>query len=146
MSIDDLIQTMFCQELYEFRIDDAEYYKAGDIPPDLLIRTVVSWESIANNHGPDSYCLEIYTWNYYQDQILSDLDKVCFNIEQISIMTKNGVSLSNITDMTLEIDSVKKLYSEQGFNKERVRPIVYEYYANKLIEQLNSFILGKEEL
>lgn len=145
MSVDDILYTLCNPEAYTFMIDGIEYGKMGDVPPDILIRNVNSWESITNDKYDYSYSLEIYTWNYFQEQIISGLELVCFNDAQLNAMVKSGTSLSNITDMTLTMDAMKALYSEQGFNKHNVRPLIYDYYANRLVELLNGFIIGKED-
>jgi hypothetical protein len=144
MSVDDIVYKLFNPESYEFRINGITYGKQGDIPDNVLSKNVQYWEVKPSEIYDYSCCLDITTLDFISSVVISNIMNKGFSMDQINRMMKNGTSLSAITDMVLTIPAVVDTYTKMGYNKSRIRPIVYEAYANELFEDLNNFILGNQ--
>lgn len=141
MSVDDLVYSLYGSEQYEFKINDIIYNKPGDIPPTLLGRNVQNWK-VTDTPFANLFCLSIDTWDFVKAKVASRIMEAGFSMEQVKSMLNNGTSLSTITDMALSIDAVITAYEKMGYTKHTVRHIVYEIYANELLEDLNNIIIG----
>ena len=144
MSVDDLVYSLDIPEMYEFNINGAHYDKQGDIPDTLLTKNVSVWQVEANKYYTNLYCLTLWTWDYIHSRVAEDVLSVGFSDEQIKCLIASGNSLSTIVDMVLSMDTVIEAYSKHKYNKHQIRKIVYEIYANRLIDDLNEFIQGIE--
>lgn len=145
MCVDDLVYKLFSPEMYEFKINGITYGRQGDIPDNILSKNVSVWEVKSSTIFAYLYCLEIDTWDHVRVKVANGILKAGFSMRQINDMLKSGTSLSTITDMALSLDAVITAYTKLGYNKHNVRSIVYEIYADELLQDLNKIILGQSD-
>lgn len=142
MSIADLVYSLFNQEMYEYTIDGTTYPKVSHIPDNVLNKNVENWEVTTHPAFGMLYCLKVDTWNVTRGMVAEYILEVGFSAEQIKQMIKSGISLASITDITLSVDAVISIYTKMGYNKSQMQRILYEAYANMLLDDLNAYILN----
>ena len=144
MSVDDLVYKLCNSELYEIKINGVTYGKVGDITANVLNKNVSNWGVTTSTVFENLFCLEIDTWDFYQLQLTNNILRLGFCDAQINSMIKSGISLSTIVDMTLSLDTVIDSCDKMGYKTHQIRPNVYEIYADRLITNLNNFLIGSQ--
>lgn len=147
MSVEDLTYSLGNACDYQFEVDDILWGELDTLPVEILSKKVVGWQCVVEyleTEDDTVNLIGIYTCDYMYDQIIPGLENVGFSHEQLQSMMNSGIPLSNIVDMALTMDAVKSLYVNLGYTERKVRPVIYDYYTNKLQERLNSYIAKDE--